>query len=238
MGAAVLLALASILLPLMLDRPAESPGRPEIPTTEPPAAAAEMGFDYSIPSRTPPTPPPEQPATTLSEQESVELPPPSESAPSPALPSEESAPAPLPRDASPPAQEIASSQPAAGSDEPLKEEESDPVPPRDESSSVAAEAPSASTRPAVASPTSSATAADGLSGWVVQVGSFGQRDNALKLRDRLREAGFPAFIEPFQRDEKALYRVRVGPMLEYEGAEQTLGRLKSQDFDGFIQRYP
>ena len=55
-----------------------------------------------------------------------------------------------------------------------------------------------------------------LSAWVVQAGSFGDEQNALAVRDRLRRAGHPSFITI--TDDRALFRVRVGPMTNQDQA--------------------
>ncbi|MEE9334935.1 MAG: SPOR domain-containing protein [Granulosicoccaceae bacterium] len=58
-----------------------------------------------------------------------------------------------------------------------------------------------------------------LSAWVVQAGSFGDEQNALAVRDRLRRAGHPSFITA--TDDRALFRVRVGPMTNQTQAAST-----------------
>jgi DedD protein len=62
--------------------------------------------------------------------------------------------------------------------------------------------------------------------WVVQVGSFAQSDNALALRDKLRAKGFTAFVEKLKTDTGTVYRVRIGPELKRESAEEQLQRLQ------------
>jgi len=54
--------------------------------------------------------------------------------------------------------------------------------------------------------------------WVVQVGSFSQRDNALRLRDQLRSKGYKTFVEQISTADKAFYRVRVGPVVTRDNA--------------------
>ncbi len=54
--------------------------------------------------------------------------------------------------------------------------------------------------------------------WAVQVGSFGNRDNALKLQNRLRNADFPAYIQDITDQNKSIYRVRIGPIRSREKA--------------------
>jgi DedD protein len=64
--------------------------------------------------------------------------------------------------------------------------------------------------------------------WVVQVGSFSQSSNALALRDKLRAKGFTAFVEKLKSDSGTVYRVRIGPELKREKAEELRKRLKSK----------
>jgi len=47
--------------------------------------------------------------------------------------------------------------------------------------------------------------------WVLQMGAFGERKNALDLRDRLIAAGHRAFVPPARPGEKPPHRVFVGP---------------------------
>jgi len=76
-------------------------------------------------------------------------------------------------------------------------------------------------------------------GWVVQVGSFGESDNAFGLRDRLRKAGFSAFVEEVTADGNRVYRVRVGPEQEEGLADNLKQRLAAKmDLDGLVMRYP
>jgi len=57
-----------------------------------------------------------------------------------------------------------------------------------------------------------------MSAWVVQAGSFADETNALAIRDKLRQAGYPSFVTPNDA-EPPLYRVRVGPMIDFQQAE-------------------
>ncbi|MDN3517758.1 SPOR domain-containing protein [Aquisalimonas lutea] len=76
--------------------------------------------------------------------------------------------------------------------------------------------------------------------WAVQVGSFSQRDNALGLRDRLRDQEFSAYVDRVERDgEPPLYRLRVGPVIQREDAEALLQRLSAEaDLDGLVVSHP
>jgi len=79
----------------------------------------------------------------------------------------------------------------------------------------------------------------GPTAWVVQVGSFGQKTNAVVLRDKLREADRDAFIEEGETDSGSVWRVRVGPVPTREGAEQVKKRLDSErDTESLVMSYP
>lgn len=80
--------------------------------------------------------------------------------------------------------------------------------------------------------------ADGLPSWVVQVSSLGSPEAAGKLADRLKQAGFSAFVERAEVGGKIYYRVRVGPDIDRANAERTAEMLrKQQKLDTLIQRY-
>lgn len=75
--------------------------------------------------------------------------------------------------------------------------------------------------------------------WVVQVGAFGEERNAEALRDRLRKAGFAAFVETVRGEGKRVYRVKVGPELERAKAEALQARLaKEHQLDGLVVSQP
>ncbi|MCK2183397.1 SPOR domain-containing protein [Halomonas getboli] len=60
--------------------------------------------------------------------------------------------------------------------------------------------------------------------WAVQVGSFGEPDNAQRLEARLEEKGFPAYRRPRNNDLTTVY---VGPYASSEVAEQAMSELKA-----------
>lgn len=66
--------------------------------------------------------------------------------------------------------------------------------------------------------------------WVIQVGSFSQKEKALDLRNKLRKQGFSAFNESIVTEAKGkLYRVRVGPELDKKRAEAMQAKLEKQN---------
>jgi DedD protein len=90
--------------------------------------------------------------------------------------------------------------------------------------------------PAIAAVTAPRT---GVTAWVVQLGSFSSEANAIGLVERLKKEGYAAFIEPLHDDGKVAYRVRVGPELTKETADQVRDKLKKDvDIKGIVMRYP
>jgi len=75
--------------------------------------------------------------------------------------------------------------------------------------------------------------------WVLQVGSFQDRDKALTQRDKLRKSNIAAvFIERFEYQGKESYRVRLGPFLNREQTRVAQNKIKAKhDIDGIIMKY-
>jgi DedD protein len=77
----------------------------------------------------------------------------------------------------------------------------------------------------VARPKTVAKPKTGLSAWAVQVGSFGSKKNAYDLRDKLRKQGFSAFVDTLYTKDIPTFRVRVGPEIKREQAEDLQAKL-------------
>lgn len=76
--------------------------------------------------------------------------------------------------------------------------------------------------------------------WVVQVASFSEQDKAMALRDRLRKAKYPSFVESVKAASGKLYRVRVGPVVRREHAEDWQKKI-AKDFkvpDALVMAHP
>jgi DedD protein len=59
------------------------------------------------------------------------------------------------------------------------------------------------------------------------------------MQDKLRKAGYSAFVEQAEVRGKLFYRVRVGPEVDRANAERTAARLREQQkLDTLIQNYP
>ncbi len=98
--------------------------------------------------------------------------------------------------------------------------------------------PGAAPKPETPPAATPGPAANPLS-WAVQVGSFSQRARALKLRDRLRKAGFQAFAEAVTTREGRRFRVRVGPVGARDKAERLRAAVaRKLELEGFVVRHP
>jgi DedD protein len=189
-GALVLVALAVIFVPMILD----GSGR-----------TSRVNLDLDIPPQ-PVYPAPERmPALPQAAPEPEMLPEPAEGTvqPEPAAVPEPAAeqPAPEPKPAPKP--------------QPKPEPKAQPKP---EAKPVPAEEPVA---------------------WVVQLGSFGAKDNAEGLVEKLRKAGFAAFLEPYTAEGKPMYRVKVGPSTKREAAEALRDRIaREQSINGIVVSHP
>lgn len=89
-----------------------------------------------------------------------------------------------------------------------------------------------------------ATAGDGdagrtpESGWVVQLGSFAKRDNAVSLRDRLQEKGYSAFVDRVEVEGRTVWRVAAGPVPEEARGSRLRDELERVlGLDGLVRRY-
>jgi len=93
------------------------------------------------------------------------------------------------------------------------------------------EKPAPASKPPVADDISKAE----LNGWVVQVGSFSRKSNALSLQETLRKKGYAAYVEAYQAKSGTRYRVRVGPELSEAKSKDTASSLKRElGIDGFV----
>ncbi len=66
--------------------------------------------------------------------------------------------------------------------------------------------------------------------WAVQVGSFADPDRADLHADRVRAAGFTAYLEPYE----GLTRVKIGPLDSRSDAEAVLAQAEDAGFEGIV----
>ena len=70
--------------------------------------------------------------------------------------------------------------------------------------------------------------------FVVQLGSFGSKENAERLVRDMTAKGFATFIAPITTNGRELYRVRVGPTRDRASAEALAAQLKRMGQSGSI----
>ncbi len=106
--------------------------------------------------------------------------------------------------------------------EPAPEPESEPEP--------------APTEPATRQATPAADSPTGM--WAVQLGSFGNQENAERLAADLRKQGFAAFLSQLSTGSGELHRVRIGPQKDRESAEAMAQRLAKAGHEGQVVPHP
>ena len=75
--------------------------------------------------------------------------------------------------------------------------------------------------------------------FALQVGTFSRNENAEKMRDEMRKAGYPAYVHKSTSKGKTSYKVRVGPELEHSVLEKIKSDLKkSRKIDAYIVNHP
>ncbi len=238
-GAAVLIALAVIFIPMLLDG-----GKKDEPTTM--QIEVPQKPVYEIPNRLAPVPPQPQVSETL--------PPPAD----PSGPTSLGAiPSPSTLATTPPTVSVtgvpatgapavtATTKPMPSSPPPVetKADTSKPTTtataPSSPSATPAPAAPTVATAPKTP-PRAEAVGAPGSgAGFVVQVGSFSKADNADSVKSKLAAAGFPAFVETVGAGGKQIYRVKVGPRPSREAADDLRQKLiDTQKMEGIIVTHP
>ena len=79
----------------------------------------------------------------------------------------------------------------------------------------------------------------GQMNWVVQVGSFSSKDNAEKLNQKVKKAGFRSFINPITQNNKIMHQVCLGPEYDETDAKNLLKEIKNKmKLDGIVKKYP
>ena len=74
--------------------------------------------------------------------------------------------------------------------------------------------------------------------WAVQLGSFGNQENAERLAAELREQGFAAFLSQVMTSDGQRHRVRIGPQKDRAAAEAVAASLKKAGHDGKVLPHP
>ena len=101
--------------------------------------------------------------------------------------------------------------------------------------------PESEEKPAPAEPAAqqAAVPADSPTGmWAVQLGSFGNQQNAERLAADLRKQGFAAFLSQLSTATGQLHRVRIGPQKDRESAEAIAEKLAKAGHKGQVVPHP
>jgi len=229
-GAFVITALAAIFVPMMFDEPVETPASPSNQIAIPPPA--QQGYEQ-IANKLPADQaqvmqlPEPQPLTASNDNVGAEkwdvLDANSLSDDEMAMPTPPPPP-PTPR-ATAPTTSKTTAPPAAKSPANVAPVAGNPV------TKPAPTSPATAKPVAPAAVESKPATAPAESRWVVQLGSFSQRDKAEQLINNLKNQGFGGFIHSVQIDGKTLYRVRVGPELDRKRAETIKNKIGQQNPD-------
>jgi DedD protein len=110
-----------------------------------------------------------------------------------------------------------------------------PEPPMSQPEAVTskAEAPARQAEPAVSkqpSPVIPSRTATSITqgGWILQVGSFSQKANALSLRDRLKKSGYQVSVLEVKGASGTIHRVLIGPVSDRPAADKLRDKLASE----------
>lgn len=135
-------------------------------------------------------------------------------------------PVPVPAAATEPEPETETKRERPAQPEPKPEPESTPEP----------EPKPAPAKPEAQQPAAAAESPTGM--WAVQLGSFGNQQNAERLAADLRKQGFAAFLSQLSTDSGELHRVRIGPQKDRESAEAMAARLAKAGHKGQVVPHP
>lgn len=135
--------------------------------------------------------------------------------------------------------------PSAGSDSAKTAPESQDAPAKSEPSTSETKMPAAATATVEKKTADTAKAAKSgdagriAKGWVVQVGTFANADNAGRLREKLQSQGYSVNSESITvRGSKAV-RLRVGPYRDKVAAHKVQGQLQKElSIQGVVLAYP
>jgi DedD protein len=214
-GAAVLVVIGVLVIPVLLDGP--PPDEPVRVGLELPAAGNDRKshtIRLDVPAERPATPGsgsivrPDQPAAGKNE-----------GAPQPAV----SASGPESEETSVPAAKSEEPEPTPARPEPKRAE-----PPEQNAGDGSPPAQRPTAEPEQSGDPSSS------GGWVVQLGSFSSEENAVRLSGEIRRQGYPVFVSKVTAGGKTMHRVRVGPVAEKDEAQTLAQRLKTSGHAGRV----
>jgi len=116
------------------------------------------------------------------------------------------------------------------------------LPPKVEMPAAKVEAPAkvaAPEKPAREKPAEKAAPAKTDKGWVVQVGTFSNTDNANRLSTKLKQHGHTVLTEKITLEGRSAIRLRVGPFADKSAALKAQARIERElALKGVVLTYP
>ncbi|CAA0107397.1 Cell division protein DedD [BD1-7 clade bacterium] len=95
--------------------------------------------------------------------------------------------------------------------------------------SLSESAPKSKPKPVVPEKDFTQLNAQGLpEAWVLQVGSFKARENAIALQSKLRKDDLPAYVKAFKLNDGVKYRVLVGPKIDKKKAKRIAEQIRQK----------
>ncbi len=88
--------------------------------------------------------------------------------------------------------------------------------------------------PPTAVPPATATSELPATGFSVQLGAFSDDKGANALSNKLKRAGYPAYVEPLATSKGTWWRVRVGPYSSRDAAATSRDKLKGEGYSGIV----
>ncbi len=81
----------------------------------------------------------------------------------------------------------------------------------------------------------------GQMNWIVQIGSYSNKENAEKENLRAKNAGFRSFINPITQNNKIMYQVCLGPEYDELDANKLREEIKKKiklEVEPIVKKYP
>ena len=81
----------------------------------------------------------------------------------------------------------------------------------------------------------------GQMNWIVQIGSYSNKENAEKENLRAKNAGFRSFINPITQNNKIMYQVCLGPEYDELDANKLREEIKKKiklENEPIVKKYP
>ncbi|MBD9356544.1 SPOR domain-containing protein [Methylomonas albis] len=92
----------------------------------------------------------------------------------------------------------------------------------------------APTSPVTTASKAQPAAAEESNRWYLQVGTFSQKPNAVSLQENLKQQGFAASVREVASDKGAVFKVRIGPIVDKVKAQAVKAKLAQINVNSFV----